>query len=201
MRFAFADPPYIGMAKKHYSADPNCAEVDHVALVRSLWTEYPDGWALSCSTPSLEEILHICREVCGPKQVRIGAWVKPFHVFKKGVRPAYAWEPVVFRGGRNKNHPPPLKGGKATTPKDFHIANITLKKGLVGAKPISFCRWVFDLLNAQPDDTVDDLYPGTGIVGATWRSWQAERAREGAAVTSLSSDSDAAIYLDLGGAA
>ena len=29
MKFAYADPPYIGQAKRHYSHDPLCAEVDH----------------------------------------------------------------------------------------------------------------------------------------------------------------------------
>jgi hypothetical protein len=176
VRFAYADPPYIGQAKKHYSHDARCAEVDHRELLARLRDEYPDGWALSCSTPSLEEILHLSRDVIGPNAVRIGAWVKPFHVFKRGVRPAYAWEPIVFRGGRNKNHPPPPKGGKATTPKDWVSANITLRKGLVGAKPERVCAWLFDLLGAQLGDDLHDLYPGTGIVSACWQRWQDERA-------------------------
>ena len=32
MRFAYADPPYIGQAKKHY----DCEEVDHWELTRRL---------------------------------------------------------------------------------------------------------------------------------------------------------------------
>lgn len=171
MRFAYADPPYMGQAKKHYSHDPNCAEVDHAVLIAALMVDYPDGWALSCSSPSLRDILPLC-----PRQARVAAWVKPFCAFKKGVRPAYAWEPVIFYGGRNKNHPPPPKGGKATTPKDFVSANITLKKGLVGAKPEPFCRWLFDILGMQPGDTLVDLFPGTGIVSATWDLVQQERA-------------------------
>ena len=50
------------------------------------------------------------------------------------------------------------------TPKDFIVAPITLKKGLVGAKPEAVCRWILDLLNVQPGDVVDDLFPGTGIM-------------------------------------
>jgi hypothetical protein len=167
MRFAYADPPYIGMARKHYG--PNAREVDHGELICRMCVEFPDGWALSCSTPSLREILPLC-----PDDIRIGAWVKPFHVFKKGVRPAYAWEPVVYRGGRNKNHPPPPKGGKATTPKDFVAANITLKRGLVGAKPEAFCFWLFDILGMRPDDELHDLYPGTGAVTTAWEKWCTE---------------------------
>lgn len=156
MRFAYADPPYIGQAKRHYQ----CAEIDHAELIAKLQSEFPDGWALSASSPSLKVILPMC-----PDDVRIAAWVKPFCAFKRGIRPAYGWEPVIFRGGRNKKPPVPEKGGKQITPKDFHSAPITLKKGLVGAKPESFCRWVLDLLNFQEGDELVDLFPGTGVMG------------------------------------
>lgn len=161
MRFAYADPPYLGCGKKHYSDHPDAGDYDdpekHRELIERLVAEYPDGWALSCHTPSLRVLLPMC-----PDDIRIGAWVKPFHVFKKGVRPAYAWEPVIFRGGRNKKHPPPLKGGKATTPRDFVSANITLRKGLTGAKPPAFNAWVLDILGYRDsEDSLDDLFPGT----------------------------------------
>lgn len=160
MIFAYADPPYLGQGAKLYGY-PEWDRIErHVDLVAELEREYPDGWAMSASTPSLRHLLPIC-----PPDVRIAAWVKSFCAFKRGVRPAYAWEPVIFRGGRNKNHPPPVKGGKQTTPKDFHVAPITLKKGLTGAKPESFCHWVLDLLNVQPTDTVTDVFPGTGVMG------------------------------------
>lgn len=172
MRFAYADPPYLGCCAlyQHHHPDGRCWNdlETHRLLIERLGAEYPDGWALSCHTPSLRALLPLC-----PADVRVGAWVKPFHAYKKGVRPAYAWEPVIYRGGRNKNHPPPVKGGKATTPKDFHVANITLKKGLTGAKPESVCRWLFDLLGARPGDTLDDLYPGTGIVSRAWADYLA----------------------------
>lgn len=156
MKFAYADPPYIGQAKRHY----NCAEIDHKWLIDSLVSDYPDGWALSASSPSLKIILPMC-----PPDVRIAVWCKSFCAFKKGVRPAYAWEPVIFRGGRNHNPPVPEKNGKQITPKDFHIAPITLKKGLVGAKPESVCRWILDLLNFSYEDEIVDLFPGTGVMG------------------------------------
>lgn len=104
-----------------------------------------------------------------PQDTRIGIWVKSFCAFKRNVRPAYAWEPLFFRGGRNPSNGfravIPEKNGKQTTPKDFIICPITLKKGLVGAKPNKVCRWILDLLNFQPDDELMDLYPGTGIMG------------------------------------
>lgn len=161
MRFAYADPPYLGCGKLYAKHHPDALIWDdpetHRHLITRLVDEYPDGWALSCHTPSLRVLLPMF-----PDDVRIGAWVKPFHAYKKGVRPAYAWEPLIYRGGRNQNHPAPAKGGKATTPKDFVSANITLKKGLTGAKPPAFNQWVLDLLGYRTGDILDDLFPGTG---------------------------------------
>ena len=93
MKFAYADPPYPGCAHLY----PEKREVDHDALIRRLFYDYPDGWALSTNTPSLRELLNLC-----PPEVRVAAWVKPFAVFKPNVNPAYAWEPVIWMGGRKK---------------------------------------------------------------------------------------------------
>lgn len=171
MKVAYADPPYVGQSRKHYGG----AEVNHRLLIAHLCDEFPDGWALSASSPSLEELLHLCREIVGPNGVRVSPWVKPFHVFKQGVRPAYAWEPVIWRGGRNTNPSIPPKGGTATTPKDWVAANITLRRGLPGAKPMNFCFWLFDLLNLQRGDEFFDVFPGSGAVAAAWESYQRQR--------------------------
>lgn len=165
MKLAYADPPYLGKCGKFYQhnhPDGLCWDdlTTHKLLTERLERDYPDGWALSCSSPSLRDLLAFM-----PSDARIGAWVKPFCIFKKGVRPAYAWEPVIFRGGNNPprvKHPPPLKGGRQTTPKDFIACPITLRRGLTGAKPAKVCEWILDLLGAGPDDEVADLYPGTG---------------------------------------
>ena len=167
MRFAYADPPYFGKCGKfygHHHPDGRCWDdlLTHKLLIDRLADDYPDGWALSCSSPDLRELLPLC-----PPKVRVAAWVKPFCAFKKGVRPAYAWEPVLFAGGRNSNHPPPAKGGEQTTPKDYIAEPIQLRAGLTGAKPARFCRWVLDLLGYVDGDDVDDLFPGTGIMGLT----------------------------------
>ena len=169
MRFAYADPPYLGCCAlyAHHHPDNRCWDVvaTHEALVARLVEEYPDGWAMSASSVTLHTLLRVC-----PKDVRIAAWCKSFCAFKKGVRPAYAWEPVIFWHGRNPNaghpHPPPPKGGKQTTPKDFIVEPITLRKGLTGAKPAKVCDWILDLLGFRPGDECADLFPGTGAMGA-----------------------------------
>ena len=157
MRLAYADPPYIGQAKKHYGSE----EVDHNRLIRELC--HYDGWALSCSSPSLRMLLTLT-----PAAVRIGAWVKPFCSFKPGVNPAYAWEPVLFVSARSGQRDRP-------TVRDWVSVNITLKKGLSGAKPEMFSRWLFDVLGADPSDEFYDIFPGTGAVTSAWEAWRQER--------------------------
>lgn len=166
MKFAYADPPYYGCCALygHYHPDGRCwNDIDTYKNLFHQLAGFSDGWALSASSNSLRILLPLC-----PPDVRVAAWVKPFCAFKRGVRPCYAWEPVIFRGGRNPSnghaHPPPVKGGQQTTPKDFIAESITLQKGLTGAKPEKVCRWILDLLNAQPGDEVVDLFPGTGIM-------------------------------------
>lgn len=176
MRFAYADPVYLGCSRlypEHPESDVWDDPERHRTLIEQLVAEFPDGWAMSLSVPSMRTLLPIC-----PEDARVAAWVKTFCAFKRGVRPCYAWEPVVFWRGRNPGagfpHRPPVKGGKQTTPKDFIVTEveeealpepITLRKGLTGAKPEAFCEWVLDLLNVQAGDEVVDLFPGTGIMG------------------------------------
>lgn len=165
LRFAYADPPYLGLSKRYYSEHPEAAVYDtldgHRALVARLNAEY-DGWAMSLHSPSLKHILPLCPDDC-----RIMAWVKPFASFKPGVNPAYCWEPVIVRGGRRR-------GRDVETVRDWVSCSITLKRGLVGAKPEGFCRWLFTVLGAEPTDLFCDLFPGTGAVGAAWDRWCAE---------------------------
>jgi len=154
VKVAYADPPYVGQAKKHYGSE----EVDYKNLIIQLETY--DAWALSCSSPSLKMLLSLCTA-----QVRIAAWVKPFCIFKPNVDPAYAWEPIIFI-------PTGRKSRSRATVRDWLSANITLKKGLVGVKPREFSFWLFRLLGMEPEDEFTDLFPGSGAVSehfATWR--------------------------------
>lgn len=164
MRFAYADPPYLGCAAFYRGLHPDAMDYDdpetHRALIARLCDEFPDGWAMSLTSTTLRTILPMC-----PADARVGAWVKPFCSFKPGVNPAYAWEPVIFRGGRKRDRTEP-------TTRDYCAVGITLKKGLVGAKPFAFSHWIFALLGADPEDEFVDLFPGTGAVGDAWRSHQ-----------------------------
>lgn len=155
MKLAYADPPYIGQAKRHYSNDPSgirAEEVDHEELIRRLIKDY-DGWALSASSPSIPII---CK-ILGDEEYRIGAWTKTFCSWKPTHRVQYTWEPVFFMPVRDK-------GSRAVpSVRDFVSCRITMKKGTHGAKPPEFNDWILNLLGYDPwQDNLDDLYPGTG---------------------------------------
>jgi len=152
MRLAYADPPYIGQAKRHYSNDPSgipAEEVDHVKLIEQLNTY--DGWALSCSSPTLGYLLTLAPDA------RVAAWVKPFASWKPTQRVQYTWEPVIFKPTR------PRGSKSVPSVRDYVSANITLRKGTHGAKPDAFCDWILNLLGyVKAEDTIDDLFPGSG---------------------------------------
>jgi hypothetical protein len=158
---AYADPPYPGHADLYKRHPDYAGEVDHAELIARLCAEYPDGWALSTASTTLQQVLALC-----PADVRIGAWVKPFGVFKPAVNPAYVWEPVIFRGGRRRTD------RSEETVRDWCSVPITLQRGLVGAKPEGVCFWVFSMLGLQPGDELVDLFPGTGAVSRAWERWQ-----------------------------
>jgi hypothetical protein len=166
VRFAYADPPYLGCCGlyDHYHPDGLCWDdlETHRLLIDRIVADFPDGWALSASEPSLRDLLPLT-----PRLTRTAPWVKPFASFKPNVNPAHAWEPVLFFGGRKRDRTEP-------TISDYVAVPITLRRGLVGAKPQAFSWWVFALLGAQADDEFVDLFPGTGGVTEAWERWRAQ---------------------------
>lgn len=162
MRVAYADPPYIGQARKHYRGDPLCAEVDHVELIARLEAEY-DGWGLSCSVPSLKYVLSLC-----PDGVRVGAWTKRFAAGKPHVVLNYAWEPVILKPVRRPRE----------LMVDWVCANAAIgshrelrSSSVKGQKPEAFSYWLFGALGLRSGDVLEDLYPGSGAVSAAWVRW------------------------------
>lgn len=156
MRLAYADPPYLGCSKlypEHPDSERWDDPAEHQALMVRLAFAY-DGWAYSLSSTSLVELLPLA-----PSGVRVAAWVKPFAAFKANVRIAYTWEPVIFKPARDSS-----KLG-APVGRDHLSEPITMKRGLTGAKPRRFCEWVLDLLGYVEGDEVEDIFPGTGIMG------------------------------------
>lgn len=151
MKFAYADPPYYKQGKKLYGKlHPEAGIWDdkatQISLVEKLLDEYPDGWAMSCNPANLYFLLI-------SQDIRIAAWTKTFHQ----IRPTtvqYAWEPVLFCGGRKDHKRKPMV-------RDWTSGVAAKRKGLPGAKPDYFNDWILQLLNFQPGDDIDDLFPGT----------------------------------------
>src|SRR5690606_11429402 len=113
----------------------------HFDLIARLADEYPDGWALSCNPRDLVWLLPAC-----PGDVRVAAWCKTWHQ----IRPTtvqFAWEPVIFRGGRKDNKRSPMV-------RDWMACAVTRQRGLTGAKPDQFNQWVLDNLNYRDGDTL-----------------------------------------------
>lgn len=167
MRLGYADPPYIGCAHLYRDHPDYAGEVDHVALVDRLESEFA-GWVLHTSaTPAAIALL-------APLVVKTGArwcsWVKGFAAFKRNVSVAYAWEPVLVKPVRK-----PVVSGRIVM-RDWVRESITLRRGLTGAKPEAVARWGFEMLGLEPDDELDDLFPGTGAVSRAWESWRLEVA-------------------------
>lgn len=71
-----------------------------------------------------------------------------------------------------------MVGGRARGPglRDWLSAAPARGGGdLIGRKPIAFCAFLFDALGMVPGDHLEDLFPGTGVVGHAWSSLSAER--------------------------
>lgn len=153
--FAYADPPYPGLASRYYGKEHTYAgEVDHRRLIASLEASNYAGWALSTSAKALRDILPLC-----PKSARVCPWVKPTGAAPATRGPHNTWEPLIVVGGRL------LQPGF----RDWLSAQPARSGGrLPGRKPIAFCVFLFQQLGMLPGDKLDDLFPGTGIVGRAW---------------------------------
>ena len=152
-RCAIADPPYPGLAWRYKDQPSYKGEVDHVKLIASLRAHY-DGWALCTGAYALRDLLPLC-----PAEARVCAWVKPHGVSSKTFGIHNAWEPVIVVPARH------LRPGK----RDWLLTPPARGGGDVwGRKPEAFCCWLFELLGMLPGDQLDDLFPGSGIVGRAW---------------------------------
>ena len=160
MRIAYADPPYPKYAR-YYRDHPDFAgEVNHAELIERLESDF-DGWILHTYSNAICTLAPLLPEGC-----RWLAWVKTFASFKPGVTPAYAWEPVIMKPARK-----PAVSNRLIL-RDWIACPITLRRGLVGAKPAAVCHWAFECVGAEPGDELIDLYPGTGAVSRAWECWR-----------------------------
>ena len=184
MKMAIADPPYLGRAAIWYGdkmtasqrgknhggtaniQGPRPADHNpdahiwddpqtHQALVNRLVEEY-DGWAIAMAHDNLRDYLPMI-PISVP--VRIGIWTRPQQM-PGGARVLNVYEPAVVhipQGRRSST-------GQTVFPRDS-VTISRLNNGFPGAKPPAWTRWILDMLGYDPEqDTVDDLFPGSGAV-------------------------------------
>ena len=160
LRLAYADPPYPGKASIYRDHPDFAGEVDHRELLSRLATY--DGWALSTSAAAVPAIAALC--VAQDLEARLAIWVRPPRPHATA-RILTGYEAVFVRPARRFVLLRVTDVLVGVAPR----ARPTLPTSVVGMKPPAFCEWVFRLLGALPGDSLDDLYPGSGIVSRSWR--------------------------------
>ena len=164
MRFAYADPPYVDQAKRHYGQHRDYAgEVDHAELITRMHAGY-DGWALSLSMKSLPDVLRLC-----PASVIVIAWFKPVAP-PLGDHRRYNWEPVIVSPVRYYG-PGYVPTAIIESPPQFTFRDKP-ESHVIGEKPEGFAHWVFASAGLTRDDTLADLFPGSGAIGRAWDTYQ-----------------------------
>ena len=170
-RLAYADPPYPGKAFYYRDHPDYAGEVDHAALLSRL--AMYDGWALSTSARALPDVLALA--VAQGLTVRVAAWIRGARPHATAIHALNAWEPVLYAPVARRSRHDTSHGTGAPRRVDVLQHGVapmlTLPSRVIGAKPAAFCRWIFDLVGATPDDELDDLYPGSGIVGRAWAAY------------------------------
>jgi len=159
LRFAYADPPYPGTAARYYKDQPSYAgEVDHHTLIAGLSARLASGelagFALSTSEKALHWILPLM-----PPGTRTCPWVKAIGVTAATYGPHNTWEPLLVAGGRRR---------QGVRQRDWLCAHPARGGDLPGRKSLRFCAFLFAQLGLEPGDTLEDMFPGSGIVGRAW---------------------------------
>lgn len=165
-RFAYSDSPYLGFCglygHDHGDGsrpwDGGCWNdlETHRVLIASLIAGDYLGFGLSASAKSLYQLLPLFPPSVVPI---VHPWVKPLGVPRTTAGAHNRWEPLIVVGGRR------LKPGV----RDWLRAMPARGGGrLLGRKPAAFAAWMFALLGMRPGDQLDDLFPGSGIIGRAW---------------------------------
>lgn len=177
LRLAIADPPYppfVGSGGRKNRASrwygdgqrsrtdrpsdrhPEAAEWDdparHRRLLLDLLDTY-DGFAIATSPDGLAAYGTL------PPAARLLVWVKP-NAQPGSHRLRSMWEPVILYppAARRSN-----RNGAGMVP---DVLTAPAPGGFIGAKPPAWVEWVLDALGYVEGDTVVDLFPGSGGVGA-----------------------------------
>lgn len=192
VRLAIADPPYPAFrgsggrkqrASRWYGDNQRASsdqpadfhadarlwdeDVTHRDLMERLMVEY-DGWAIATSPDGLRAYGTL------PDAARVIVWVKP-NGQPGAHRLRSCWEPVIVYPAPSRRSNRGGRGQIADT-----LTCPAPRIGFIGAKPPQWTRWVLDALCFDATtDTLDDLFPGSGLVTASVRSSPAAPTTDG----------------------
>ena len=175
LKFAIADPPYLGRAERYYGPT-GCGDghkkgqadnhneasiwddpMTHIALVKQLEENF-DGWAIALTVHSLSTYLKII-DTDSRNGIRVCVWNKP-NAVTSGSRIQNVWEPVIVKVPKDR------RGYKIGQKVTDVLTCSPPKVGFKGAKPHQWTHWVCDLMGVQAEDSVTDLFVGSGMVTA-----------------------------------
>ena len=179
MKFAIADPPYLGRASTWYGSSmrksqkgklfggtanvgfkpadyhPEAFKWDlletHKLLIDKLESEY-DGFAVAMAHDNLQKLISYFRP-----NIKIMIWHK--WSIPSRARVQNRFEPVAIRIPKTR------KGAiKGKTMNDILTYKTKTNQGFTGAKPLAWTEWVLNAMGVQTGDSVDDLFNGSGSV-------------------------------------
>lgn len=183
MRFAIADPPYLGRAHRHYGirpgvgvefgSGPSRAASGRQPSKRAT-SEHPDAseWDQPERHQEMVDELVVAFDGFAIAMHRTSlshylawlpdAWVAVWHDTRMpagGARIVGAWEPVLVQT------PKMTRRGRGMNVRDVLVAPHP-EVAHLGAKPRAWTAWVIDMLGVGDDDEVVDMFPGSGLVAA-----------------------------------
>lgn len=185
LRYAVADPPYLGRGQRHYGPGSNGRPAWRSGPVDrargwvpgvSRTTEHPDAARWDDPATHAELVADLAARYDGwavalaadslptylaaaPTGARVAVWHRT-RPPPGGSRIITAWEPVLL-------FVPPPRRGRNTGPSVTDVLTAAPpNSGHTGAKPRAWTRWVLDLLGVTDGDTIEDLFPGSGAVTA-----------------------------------
>ena len=174
LRMAIADPPYFGTAKRFYSPDGEAYEKgleyqsnqdsnadlwdnpeSHKELLEYLQDNFK-SFAIAMNVHSLPLYLKKIKPSAS-SGFRVCSWVKT-NSAPTGSRIRNGWEPVLIYNDVTRR-----SQQSGTRTRDYLICNAP-REGFIGQKPYEWTEWIVELLGHKEDDTIADLFFGSGAV-------------------------------------
>lgn len=183
MKFAIADPPYLGSAYRWYGLNGRAkghglgradqhpeAELwdkpeKHIELANKLLNEF-DGFAIALTSHSLSTYLSVIKTE-RENGIRVMSWIKPASL-PSGSRITQSYEPVIVKIPKDR------KGRNSGKQMVDYLIKAAPRKGFAGSKPKEWTIWVMQAMGVRQEDEVIDLFNGSGAVAKAIEEYKKE---------------------------